>query len=214
MSARSEPDGLALLVHEVKSPVAAVSAIADAVAHDELDAGSVRDLLRLAIEACRGIERIVGEAALGSLRREVVDVAALVADATASAALLGVALRAEVGPAPILAAVDPVRLRQALDNLIVNAATHACVEDQIVVRATSSETTVVLSVSDRGRGIAFEDHARIFEPGVRLDGERPGSGLGLAIVRAIAEAHGGTLTLESAPGEGATFTISLPRERI
>ncbi len=70
--------------------------------------------------------------------------------------------------------------------------------------------TVLLSSTDRGPGIPIGEQERIFEPGVRLDRERSGSGLGLAIARAIAESHGGTLTVESVPGEGATFTIALP----
>jgi signal transduction histidine kinase len=70
---------------------------------------------------------------------------------------------------------------------------------------------VRLFVTDEGAGIAAADQRRIFEAGERLDFGRPGSGLGLAIVEAIAEAHGGRLTVESAPGEGATFTITVPR---
>jgi two-component system sensor histidine kinase SenX3 len=58
--------------------------------------------------------------------------------------------------------------------------------------------------------VPVDDQVRIFEAGVRLDPDRSGSGLGLAIARAIAEAHGGKLTLTSIPGEGATFTIALP----
>jgi len=80
----------------------------------------------------------------------------------------------------------------------------------VVVEATSTNALVLLSVSDSGIGVPLGDQERIFEAGVRLDAERPGSGLGLAITRAIAEAHGGQLTLRSIPGEGATFTIVIP----
>ncbi len=69
---------------------------------------------------------------------------------------------------------------------------------------------MLLSVADHGPGIPFDEQERIFEAGVRLDSGQPGSGLGLAVARAIAEAHGGTLTIDSVPGEGATFTIALP----
>jgi len=65
-------------------------------------------------------------------------------------------------------------------------------------------------VIDQGPGIPFGDQERIFEAGVRLNPERPGSGLGLVVARSIVEAHGGALTVESFPDQGATFTIALP----
>jgi two-component system NtrC family sensor kinase len=69
---------------------------------------------------------------------------------------------------------------------------------------------VRLSVSDTGPGIPHGAEARIFEPGVRLSRETPGSGIGLALTRAIVEAHGGTISVESPAGAGATFTIAVP----
>jgi signal transduction histidine kinase len=69
-------------------------------------------------------------------------------------------------------------------------------------------------VADAGRGIPAGEHARIFDAGVRLALESEGSegsGLGLAVVRAVAEAHGAALQLESAPGRGAVFTLAFPR---
>ena len=78
------------------------------------------------------------------------------------------------------------------------------------VSATSSGRYVLLSVSDSGFGVPLMEQERIFEAGVRLNPDRAGSGLGLAIARAIAEAHGGKLTLTSIRDEGATFTIALP----
>ena len=112
--------------------------------------------------------------------------------------------------------IDPDALypsygRQALDNLVANALVHSGAHSGISVHAMAGETGVVLlSVSDTGIGIAESEQARILEAGVRLDPDRPGSGLGLALVRAIAEAHGGRLSVASTPGAGATFTISLP----
>jgi len=110
---------------------------------------------------------------------------------------------------PLRLRADPTRLRQALDNLVANALVHAA-GDEVVVGAALEGGRVLLSVSDRGDGIPSDEQARIFERGVRLDETRPGSGLGLAITKAIAEAHGGTLTVQSEPGRGSTFTIALP----
>jgi signal transduction histidine kinase len=69
---------------------------------------------------------------------------------------------------------------------------------------------VLLSVSDDGPGVPPGEEGRIFEPGVRFAHETPGSGIGLALARAVVEAHGGTISVESPPGVGATFTVALP----
>jgi signal transduction histidine kinase len=209
---RGDRQRLALLVHEVRSSVAALAAIAEALP-GERDAGALRRLLELAVGAARGIERVVADAAVGSVRREQTDIAQVVRDAVAAAELGGARALADIEPELPLIDGDPVRLRQALDNLIANAVVHGASAGQITVSVVSVDRFVFLSVADSGAGIRADEQARIFDPGVRLDSERPGSGLGLSVARAIAEAHGGTLEVESSPGEGATFTISLPRSR-
>ena len=210
MTAHSERERLSLLVHEVRSPTAALAAIAVALADDGLDEATTRHLLELAVAACRGIERIVGDAAVGSLQLEAVDVGDVVRDAATAAALDGPRIRAEIeaGLPPIRA--DAVRLRQALDNLVANALAHSPPGGEVVIGARTEGEAVLVTVSDEGLGVPENDRARIFEPGVRLEMDAPGLGLGLSVVRAIAEAHGGTVTVESTSGQGAVFTISLP----
>jgi two-component system, OmpR family, sensor kinase len=202
---------LAVLVHEVRSPVAALCAIAETIADSGLDEAARRELERLAVAACRGIERIVVGATIASVRLERLEVGDVVRQAASAAALGGARVEPRVEDGLPSIAGDPLRLRQALDNLVSNALAYAGSDGAVVVSAGSSETAVLLCVADSGPGIPLSEQNRIFEKGVRLNEATAGSGRGLAIARAIAEAHGGTLTVTSTPGQGATFTIAIPR---
>lgn len=207
MTAGLDNDRLAVLVHEVRSPVAALAALAETAADSRGESDAMPTLARLALAACRAIERIVMDVAVASVRVEPVDVSALVRDAVAAQGRgADVALVVDEG---LSVEGDAVRLRQVVDNLIANALVHGGASE-VAVHALRSEGAVHVEVSDAGPGIATEHLAGIFDAGVRLDADAPGSGLGLALSRAIAEAHGGSLTARSAPGEGATFTLALP----
>lgn len=211
MSDRVDHERLAVLVHELRSPVAALSAIARTLSDRSAQATERDELVRLALGACRGLERIGLDVVATSVRREALDPGALVRDVVATARIRGVEVVAEVeGSLPSVWG-DPVRLRQALDNLVANALVHSGTDAAVAVSAaTGDDGVVLLSVADSGVGIPEHEQERIFDTGTRLDPNRPGSGLGLALVRAIAEAHGGRLSVVSAPGAGATFTIALP----
>ena len=207
----SEQERLAILVHEVRSPVAALSAIAEAFPGTGGDADGRRSLAGLAIAACRGIERVVTDAAAASVRPAPLDLSTVVRAAVDAVALHGASIRAEVDDELPRVQADAVRVRQALDNLVGNALAHGGPEVSITVRAWSSGEEVLVSVSDDGPGIPEAEHDRIFEPGVSLDDAGSGWGLGLALVEAIADAHGARLELDSAPGRGSTFVLAFPR---
>jgi signal transduction histidine kinase len=213
MTARDERGRLAILVHEVRSPVAALAAIAETYRGEGLDSSARRSLAALAVAACLGIERVVTDAAIASVRSEEVDLARLVTETAEAAKLRGGAVEAVVASGLPMIEADPLRLRQALDNLVANALAHSPSGVRVVVSAAAGAGVARLSVTDTGPGIHADEQERIFEAGVRLDPRRPGSGLGLAVARAIAVAHGGELTVESAPGAGATFTIALPARK-
>ncbi len=201
-------DRLAVLAHELRSPVAALSAIAAAYAGS--DTAHRQRLLELAGTAARNVERLVAEASVASVRLEPLDVGAIARDAAEAAVLVGAAVRVDVAAGLPLVAGDAGRLRQALDNLIENAVGHSPPGAEVHVSVGAGEGHVVLSVSDRGEGIPEGALARVFDAGARFTDARPGSGLGLAIVRAIAAAHGGSVEVASAPAQGATFRLVLP----
>ena len=115
-------------------------------------------------------------------------------------------------PAGLRVRADPLRLRQALSNLVDNALRHG--EGTIVLRAAAAGEDVVLEVSDEGEGFAPDIAGRAFERFARGDAARSrgGTGLGLAIVRVIAEAHGGSAEIVESP-HGATVRLRLAAER-
>ncbi|ORI15342.1 two-component sensor histidine kinase [Rhodococcus sp. 1163] len=110
---------------------------------------------------------------------------------------------------------DDARLRQVLGNLMSNAIRHTPAEAEIAVCVGTIDTTALVEVRDTGPGLSAEESAHVFERFYRADSSRTresgGSGLGLSIVAALVSAHGGTVTVDSTPGQGATFRVELPR---
>lgn len=110
---------------------------------------------------------------------------------------------------------DEPRLRQVLTNLLGNAVAHTPPEAAVMVRLKPFRDEVRVDVIDSGPGLSPDAAARVFERFYRTDTSRTrasgGSGLGLSIVHALVAAHGGRVTVHSTPGEGAVFTVVLPR---
>ncbi len=110
---------------------------------------------------------------------------------------------------------DRQRLTQAAVNLIRNAVEHTGPGDEIAIGGAVEGSTARIWVRDSGTGIPRAEQGRVFDRFARGGASRrryEGSGLGLAIVKVIAEVHGGTVELESSPGNGTTFTIAMPVE--
>src|SRR5208282_3514650 len=160
------------------------------------------------------------------LSRQPIDLLSLAADAVHDARLLAPARTIELSVQPgaaFLVTGDDARLRQVIGNLMSNALTHTPDGSPIEVsigsgtldpRIPGSAPAVTLDVTDHGPGMTPEQAHRVFERFYRADQARTrtsgGSGLGLAIVRALVTAHGGTASVRTAPGRGATFRIALP----
>jgi two-component system OmpR family sensor kinase len=113
---------------------------------------------------------------------------------------------------------DEARLRQVVGNLVTNALTHTPPDTRVTVTLSEDPAdpeSVVLTVADTGPGMSHEDATRVFERFYRAESSRTresgGNGLGLSIVASLVAAHGGTVQLHTAPGQGAVFTVRLPR---
>ncbi|HTQ16069.1 HAMP domain-containing sensor histidine kinase [Mycobacterium sp.] len=110
---------------------------------------------------------------------------------------------------------DEPRLRQVLSNLIANALQHTPASADVTVRVGTEGDDAVLEVADEGPGMSHEDAGRVFERFYRTDSSRArasgGTGLGLSIVDSLVRAHGGVVTVTTAPGEGCCFRVSMPR---
>ena len=215
---------LADLGHEMRTPVATLEAYLEALedgvatldgATVELLRAQTRRLARLSqdISAVSWAEEGQVRLDLISIRPETVVRAALDAAAEAYQAK-GVALVADIADA-----LDRERIGQVLANLLNNALRHTAAGGTVTISANRSGATggVQISVSDTGDGIPTEHLAHVFERFYRVDAARDrahgGSGIGLAIAKALAEAHGGQLTVTSSgAGQGSTFRVILPTD--
>ncbi len=217
-------DFVSLVSHELRSPMAAVLGSTRTL---QTRWRELRDDQRAAFLAVIGDET----SRLSALVEDVLDTSRIEAgtfgysftDVDLSAVLREAASAAELGQDEVRLAVeippslppirgDRERLRQLVDNLLANAIKYSERGGEVEVDASARNGSVSISVRDFGPGIALEDHGLIFEKFGRAGAgnAKPGTGLGLFLSRSFAEAHGGTLRVESRLGEGATFTLTLP----
>jgi signal transduction histidine kinase len=112
---------------------------------------------------------------------------------------------------------DPMRVGQVVTNLLGNAIKFSPEKSRVEVFSAGDDSKVTISVKDYGRGIAQRDIGRLFQRFAQLDSSTTrkagGTGLGLVISKGIVEQHGGEIWVESALGQGSTFSFSLPRRR-
>ncbi len=222
--------------HELRTPLTSIRGFAELYRQGAADSRSMPDLIRrIEQEAVRMgvlVEDLLMLARLDQQRplaRDQVHLGALAAESIAGAKARepsrAIELRIEQpsgGGAPVVIG-DETRLRQALDNLLDNALRHTPAAARVSVRVRPSPegaarpTEYLLEVADTGPGLTEQAAAHVFERFYRADPARTrssngdrGAGLGLAIVAAIAEAHGGTASVHTAPGQGAVFRLTLP----
>lgn len=208
---------ISLVSHDLRAPLTVLSGYIEMLDRDLSD--EQRSRVNGAMREAVGRMQALVEDLLDSARAQKalapstvvpVDLAAL---ATQAANAMRVAFGRDVAvvvKSPAEAAGDPKRLRQALDNLVVNAVKHTPPEAEIRIVVERSGARVRLAVEDTGPGVPPSERETVFERFAQLEGTEGGTGLGLYIVRTIAETHDGRAYVEDAPGGGARFVIELP----
>jgi two-component system sensor histidine kinase BaeS len=211
------------IAHEMRTPVTNIRGWLEAAEDGVVPLD--RELMSSLLEEALLLQHVIDDlqdlsaADAGELRLhpQAVDLADLlpaVTDAFAgSADRAGVTLTVRAPSAVVTA--DPIRLRQAVGNLVTNAIRHTPAGGSVTVSSRTESSAHVIDVDDTGSGLSAAERALVFERFWRAEKSRSrqtgGSGLGLSIVRKLVEAHGGTVSVDSAPGRGATFTVRLPR---
>ncbi|SFS17268.1 two-component system, OmpR family, sensor histidine kinase SenX3 [Microbacterium sp. cf046] len=218
-------DFVANTSHELKTPVGAVSLLAEAIESAADDPDQVRDFAgRLTAEAARlaqltsrimNLSRLQATDEFTDEREVAVD--EIVASAVEAHAIQAGSTGVEIvrgGERGLYVRGDAQVLSEAIANLIANAIAYSPRGSSVGVGVKSVENVVEIAVTDRGIGIAEGDQERVFERFYRADQARSrrtgGTGLGLAIVKHAVQRHGGEVRLWSRPGRGSTFTIRLP----
>jgi len=212
------------VAHELRTPLTVLKSELEAIEDGLMvaDPATVGQLLQQVDLLTRLVQdlRLLTQAEAGelTLRREPVDVGALVAGAVGAfrARAAEAEVRLAVDAPPVVAAVDAERLQQLLNALLDNALRHAPAGSEVRTVVARRGAEVEVEVLDQGPGVPAAERAQVFERLYRVDPARhreagdSGSGLGLAIVAAIADLHGGRVAALERPGGGARFRVTLP----
>ena len=226
---RLKDEFLGLISHELRTPLSSILGYLELLRDDEEAANltdTQRKYLRVVERNARRLLRLVGDLLLtaqaesGGFRVEsramqleqVIEAAVETARPLADAA--GVTLTVEHPGSPAIVEGDPVRLGQAIDNLLSNAVKFTPSGGRVTLGLALTATEAVVVITDTGLGIPENElsqlFGRFFRASTATRNAVPGVGLGLTITRAIAQAHGGRLEVESEVGVGTSFTLSLP----
>src|SRR3954468_613503 len=218
-------DFVANVSHELRTPLTAIRGYVEALSEGDADENERQRFLEIIARHTQRMERLVKDLlrlARLDAGQETLDLAAcdtrgvadaVVADLAPTAAARGQRIEIRVGDGAGTVRADPVKLHDALRNLVANAITYAPEGSIIRLTADRLDSRVAISVSDEGPGIPDEDLDRVFERFYRVDKSRArdpgGTGLGLAIVKHLVELHGGTVRAGNNPDGGARFTITI-----
>lgn len=225
-----QSDLLAEIMHELKTPLMALTAASELLTRPDLPEDKQLDVVHMIKRETTRLSKMTRDfldfARLESgrvrLANESVNVAAVIRDIVAitqpQAAARNIHITTDLaaelpspsGPYQLMGDAD--KLRQVLLNLVSNAIKYNVEHGRITISAETSKSELCLAVTDTGPGIAQEDIGHLFERFYRIPGSEgtEGSGLGLSIAHKIVEGHNGRIDVASTLGEGATFTVYLP----
>ena len=218
-------DFIANISHELKTPIGAVSLLAEALTEAAKDPVQVKKFAKRLTKESERLTRITKEiiqlsrlqAADAISKPELVDIDDVVAQAIDQNQVAAESSRIKLvsgGDAGAEVYGDEPLLAVALHNLVANAIQYSPKGSRIGVGVTNSDGVVEIAVTDQGIGIPEDERDRVFERFYRIDPARSrhtgGSGLGLSIVKHVVQNHGGDVRVWSQPGNGSTFTIRLP----
>lgn len=219
-------DFVANISHELKTPVGAISLLAEAIEEAGKDSETVQKFAKRIGPETKRLTNVI---------RDIIDLSQVQSDdplASASPVEVDRVINDAIDAVQLLADLHSIEIAQvkspgvkimgdeyqlvmAVRNLLSNAITFSPVNSRITVGAKLKDGVVEITVSDQGIGISLENQSRIFERFYRVDPARSrstgGTGLGLAIVKHVCENHGGEVSVWSAQGQGSTFTMKFPQ---
>jgi two-component system sensor histidine kinase SenX3 len=219
-------DFVANISHELKTPVGALSLLAEAIEESGKDSESIQKFAKRIGPETKRLTNVI---------RDIIDLSQVQSDdplATANPVEVDRVINDAVDAVQLLADLNSIEIAQvnepdvkivgdeyqlvmAIRNLLTNAITFSPINSRITVGAKLKVGVVEITVSDQGIGISLENQSRIFERFYRVDPARSrstgGTGLGLAIVKHVCENHGGEVSVWSVQGQGSTFTMKFPQ---
>ena len=219
-------DFVANISHELKTPVGALSLLAEAIEESGKDSESIQKFAKRIGPETKRLTNVI---------RDIIDLSQVQSDdplATANPVEVDRVINDAVDAVQLLADLNSIEIAQvnepdvkivgdeyqlvmAIRNLLTNAITFSPINSRITVGAKLKDGVVEITVSDQGIGISLENQSRIFERFYRVDPSRSrstgGTGLGLAIVKHVCENHGGEVSVWSVQGQGSTFTMKFPQ---
>ena len=211
------------IAHELRSPITRMRGAAETTLTGEQNVADYQDLAGMVVEECDRLVSMINtmleiaETDALAIQTLEVDICSVVREAhelfEAVAEEKNLSLEIICPQTPLPVSGERARLQRAISNLIDNAVKFTPQGGHILIEVHDTQSQVIIRIKDTGPGLESKDRDRIFERFYRGDRSRstPGYGLGLSLVMAIVKAHGGEITVDSAPGQGSEFRVSLPR---